>query len=120
MKQPKMRVLAAAAVAGALAFATLGTAFAQTQPGYGPGCMMGGGQGYAPGGMLRGGPGGMMGGWGTTTGQAQPLTSLDDAKPAFQGYIDAIGNSNLALDEVMQFQVNYYAIVKDTSTGIGA
>jgi len=61
--------------------------------------MMGGGQGYGPSGMMGGqggmmggqgyGPGGMMGGWGTTTGQGQPLTSLDDAKAAFQGYIDA-------------------------------
>ena len=92
--------------------------------------MMGGGQGYGPSGMMGGqggmmggqgyGPGGMMGGWGTTTGQGQPLTSLDDAKAAFQGYIDATGNSNLALDEVMQFEANYYAIVKDTSTGNGA
>ena len=118
----KMRILAAAAVAGALVIATIGTGFAQTQPGYGPGGMMGGGQAYGPGGGMMGGGqgiGGMMG-WGTTTGQAQPLTSLDDAKGAFQRYIDATGQSNLALDEVMQFQWNYYAIVKDTSTGNGA
>jgi hypothetical protein len=122
MKMPKMRILAAAAVAGALAIATIGTGFAQTQPGYGPGGMMGGGQGYGPG-MMNGGqgfgPGGMMG-WGTTTGQSQPLTSLDEAKASFQRYIDATGQSNLALDEVMQFQWNYYAMVKDTTTGNGA
>jgi hypothetical protein len=35
-------------------------------------------------------------------------------------YIDATDISYLALDEVMQFQANYYAIVKDTSTGEGA
>jgi hypothetical protein len=121
---PRMiRILGAAAVAGTLAVATIGTGFAQTQPGYGPGGMMGGGQGTGPGGMMGGqgfGPGGMMGGWGTTTGQAQPLNSLDDATQAFQRYIAATGNSNLALDEVMQFQWNYYAIVKDTTTGNGA
>ncbi len=143
----KMRIIAAATVAGALAVATIGTGFAQTQPGYGPGGgMMGGGQGYGPGGGMMGGgqgygpgmmgggqgygpgmmgggqgfgPGGMMG-WGTTTGQVQPLTSLDDAKAAFQRYIDATGQSNLALDEVIQFQNNFYAIVKDTTTGNGA
>jgi hypothetical protein len=132
-----MRILAAATVAGALALAAIGTAFAQTQPGYGPGGMMGGGQagmmggqGYGPGGgMMSGqgyGPGGMMGGggmmrgWGRSTGQVQPLASIDDAKTAFQRYIDATGQSNMALDEVMQFQNNYYATVKDTSTGIGA
>jgi hypothetical protein len=119
---------------------------AQTQPGYGPGGMMGGGYangpggmmsgqgfgpgmmgggyGYGPGGMMRGGygygPGGMMRGWGTTTAQTQPITSLDDARQAFRRYIDATGIPNLALDEVMQFQWNYYAIIKDTSTGNGA
>jgi hypothetical protein len=98
--------------------------------GYGPGGMMGGngsstasGQGYGPGGMMGGqgfGPG-MMNGWGQgTPSQAQPITSLDDAKQDFQRYIDAAGNTNLALDEVIQFQWNYYAIVKDTSTGQGA
>jgi hypothetical protein len=130
----KMRILAAATVAGALAIATIGTTFAQTQPGYGPGGMMGGGRGYGPSGMMGGqgygpgggmvgggwGPGGMMGAWSTTTGQVQPLASIDDAKAAFQRYIDATGQSNLALDEVMQFQWNYYAIVKDTSAGNGA
>jgi hypothetical protein len=130
----KMRIFAAATVAGALAIATIGTGFAQMQPGYGPGGMMGGGQGYGPGGMMGGGqgvgpgmmnggqgfgPGGMMG-WGATTGQSQPLTSLDDAKASFQRYIDATGQSNLALDEVMQFQNNFYAIVKDSTTGNGA
>jgi hypothetical protein len=134
MKQLRIRVLVATALAGAVAAATIGTVLAQTQPGYGPGGMMGGGQAYGPGGMMGGqgfgpgmvgggygyGPGGMMRGWGTTTAQAQPLTSLDDARQAFQRSIDATGISNLALDEVMQFQWNYYAIVKDTSTGNGA
>jgi hypothetical protein len=103
-------MFAGAVLAGALAAGTLSSAFAQTQPGYVPGGMMGG---HGP---------GMMAGWGTgaTSSQAQPITSLDGARQAFQHYVDSIGNSNLALDEVMQFQWNYYAIVKDTSTGQGA
>jgi hypothetical protein len=60
----------------------------------------------------------MMGGYGTQ--RATPLGSLDDAKQAFQAYIDRTGNPDLALDEVMQFQWNYYAIVKEESTGSGA
>ena len=44
----RMRILAAATVAGALAIATIATTFAQTQPGYGPGGMMGGGPGLRP------------------------------------------------------------------------
>src|SRR5579859_2364843 len=150
MQQRKIGLLlGAAALTAALAVGTLATGFAQgaPQPGYGPGGMMNrggsstttgfgpggmmggagstttGGQGYGPGGMMGGqgfGPG-MMNGWGQSTPtQAHPITSLDDAKQDFQRYIDTTGNSNLALDEVIQFQWNYYAIVKDTSTGQGA
>jgi hypothetical protein len=111
----------AVTVAAVLLFAIVGSALAQTQPGFGPDGMMGGrglaGQGYGPGMM---GGGGMMGGWGTTSAQAQPINSLDDARHAFQRYIDATGNKNFLLDDVMQFQWNYYAVVKDASTGQGA
>jgi hypothetical protein len=55
-----------------------------------------------------------------TRSSARPINLLDDAQQAFQRYIDATGNRNFALDDVMQFQWNYYAIVKDTSTGQGA
>jgi len=141
MEQRKIAQLVGAAVLTAgLAVGTLATGFAQgaPQPGWGPGAMMGGagssmmsgsgpvgmmgGQSYGPGVMGGHGYGpGMMGGWGQgTPGQAQPINSLDEAKVAFQRTVDATGNTNLALDEVMQFQSNYYAIVKDTSTGQGA
>jgi hypothetical protein len=106
MKQRTIGVLVAGALAVVLAIATLGSAFAQPQPGYGPGGIMG--------------QRGMMGGWGARSGQVQALNSLDEAEQAFQRYIDATGISYLALDEVIQFQANYYAIVKDTSTGEGA
>lgn len=69
-----------------------------------------GGAGYGPGMMGRG----------PTVAQAQPLNSLDDAEQAFQHYVDATANADLALDEVMQFQWNYYAIVKEKSTSNGA
>ena len=108
-KRRTIAVLGSVALAGVLALAVFSSAFAQTQPGNGPGGMMGG-SGYGPGMMGRG----------PTNAQAQPLNSLDDAKQAFQRYIDATGNSDLALDEVMQFQWNYYAIVKEKSTGTGA
>jgi hypothetical protein len=128
MKNRGIVMVAGAVLAGALAAGTLSSAIAQTQPGYVPGGMMSG-QGVSPGmmgghgpRMMGGGPGGMMGGWGTgaTSSQTPSISSLDGAKQAFQRYIDATGQTNLALDEVMQFQWNYYAIVKDTSTGQGA
>ncbi len=81
---------------------------------FGPGGMMGpgmmGGQGY--------GHGGMMGGW------AQPSPagsiSLEQARQRVQACLDQLGNSDLAIDEVMEFQNNFYAIVKEKSTGTGA
>lgn len=85
-----------------------------------PGGMMGG-AGY--GGMMNGSgvmPGsGMMGGY-TTTGTGQPVTSLDQAQRAVQTYVNRYGNSDLVLDEVMEFQQNFYAIVKEQSTGVSA
>jgi hypothetical protein len=105
------------AVAILLTFAIIGSALAQPQPGFGPGGMMGGrgftGQGHGPG--MMGAGGGMMGGWGAAS--AQPINSLEEARQAFQRYIDATGNKNFALDDVMQFEWNYYAIVRDSSTG---
>ena len=67
---------------------------------------------------MMGGRPGMMGG--RLTAQVKPLPSLDDARQAFQQYIDATSNPDLALDEVMEFRWNYYASVKEQSTGTGA
>jgi hypothetical protein len=125
MKQGTIVILAATVVVVALVVVSLSGAFALTQPGYAPVGMMGGrgygpgimgGCGYGPGGGYR--PG-VMGGW-RTGSQAQPINSLDQANQAFERYIDATGNTNLALDEVIEFEWNYYAIVKDNSTGRGA
>ncbi len=134
MQRRTIAILGATLLAGALALGTFGSTFAQTQPqpGYGPGGMMGGygpglgGMmgGFGPGGMMGGygpGPGGMMGGaWQGAQPQAQPLGSLDAARQAFQAYLDRTGNKDLALDEVMEFQNNFYAIANDQRTGQGA
>lgn len=109
-------------LAGVLALFGVGSAFA-----WGPfGGMM---QGRGSGGMLGNGgsgPGGMMGGWSDqgTASQGQPIT-LDQAIKNAQAYVDGTGADSsgakdLTLDEVMEFQNNYYAIVKEKSTGNGA
>jgi len=46
--------------------------------------------------------------------------SFDEAVAQFQSYIAATGNKDLALREVMEFENNYYAIVYEKSTGVGA
>src|SRR5712691_9597442 len=116
MKTRMIVGLGAALLVGALAMSTVSGAFAQTRPTPVPGGMM------TPGGAT--GAGGMMGGGGMfgfgPGSQSAPLQSMDAAKQAFQRYIDSTGNTDLALDEVMQFQRNYYAIVKERSTGLGA
>lgn len=81
--------------------------------GFGPGGMMGGGFGY--------GPRGMMSRWaqGNATATGQPIT-LDQAQSNVQAYLGQLGSTDLVLDEVMEFQYNFYAIVKEKSTGVGA
>ncbi len=109
MQGKEIRLIGGLLVAAALALATANATAAQTQPP--PGMMGGNGPGQGI---------GMMGGSGQG---AQPSTSLDSlaaAKQAFAGYLDRTGNQDLVLDEVMQFQWNYYAIVKETSSGAGA
>jgi len=98
-----------------------GTVGAYGPGGYGPGGMMGG-YGAGSGSGFGYGPGtgrGMMSGW-AQANQNQPAISLDQAQKNVQAYIAQTGNSDLTLDEIMEFQNNFYAIVKEKSTGIGA
>lgn len=73
------------------------------------------GAGWGPGGMMGGR--GMMGGWGTAGGATTPLRSLAEAEQAFQAALARLGNPDLALGEVMEFEFNFYAIVAEQSTG---
>ncbi|BAS29259.1 hypothetical protein [Limnochorda pilosa] len=82
-----------------------------------PGAGAGYGMMSGYGGMM-GGSGGMMGGYAGP--DATPLTSLDDAKRAFEAYVDSLGVPGLEVAEVMQFQNNFYAIVAETASGEGA
>jgi hypothetical protein len=90
--------------------------------------------GFSPGMMGRGRPG--YGGWGMGPGmmdsgyrpgaqdQAYPGSgapiTLDQAVEAANQYLSAYGNSDLTLTEVMEFSNNFYAEVKEKSTGIHA
>ncbi len=59
----------------------------------------------------------MMGSFGTSSSQS---ISMDKAQQSVQSFIDGTGNSDLHIDELMQFDRNFYALVKEKSTGIGA
>lgn len=71
-------------------------------------------------GMMGGayGPQGMMSGW-SVPSQATPLT-LDEAVNQAQDYLAALGNLDLTLTEVMEFDNHFYAEVVEESMGIGA
>jgi hypothetical protein len=96
-------------------------------PGYGmmgPGMMdHGPGYGMMGPGMMDYGPGyGTMGPWnGTYRAPAQgDADSLDEAVTAIQEYVERLGYTGLEVTEVMEFGRNYYAIVAEEDTGIGA
>ena len=46
--------------------------------------------------------------------------SMDRAQQSVQSFIDRTGNKDLKIDELMQFDRNFYALVKERSTGVGA
>ena len=65
---------------------------------------------------------GMMESWGGS--YRAPLQgdtdSLGGATTAFQGYVAHLGYTGLEVTEVMEFERNYYAIVAEQDTGVGA
>jgi hypothetical protein len=48
------------------------------------------------------------------------VSSLEDVEAAAHEYVDRLGYSGLEVTEVMEFERNYYAIVAEEDTGIGA
>ncbi len=98
-------------------------------PGYGPG-MMGGygqggyGQGYGPGMMGGYGQGygpGMMGGYGAQPNPNARRLSSDQVRQDVLNYVNRnYGGQDLQIAEIMEFQYNFYAQVKEQATGISA
>ena len=102
-------------VLGSFPFASVGYGFnANWGSGYGPGGMMGGGM---MGGGFSGG-GGMMGGW--KRPPATQAINIDSAMNTAQNYLRSFNNPSLAIDEIMEFDQNFYVIYYEKSTGIGA
>ena len=46
--------------------------------------------------------------------------SFDKAQSSVQSFLDRSGNQDLKIDELMEFQQNFYAVIKEKGTGIGA
>jgi len=49
----------------------------------------------------------------------QPLT-IDNVKKAAQDFVKSLNNPNLAIKDIMEFEKNFYFIVYEKDTGIGA
>lgn len=116
MSNRVLGILGVTLLAVALAIGSFGTALAQQGgpggPGWGPGGMMGGNGGW---GM---GPGMMGGGYGYgATGQA---LKLEDARRAVENYLSRYGDPTLQVDEVMEFERNFYAIVAEPGAEVKA
>jgi len=75
-------------------------------------------QGWAMPGPFGPGMGHMWGGYGGYQG-GQPL-SIEEATKSVEAYMASTGNPDLAVTEVMEFAYNFYAEVKEKSTGIHA
>ncbi len=138
------------AIAAILVVLGIGYAVARPESGFWNGMMGGYEQGSGTGFGMMGGYGGMMGGNGYTGGMmanygstsygrgmvggigqgycgvgagneanATPITIVK-AKESVEQYLAATGNSDLKISEVMEFDNNFYAGVKENSTGKAA
>ena len=108
MRQRFLLGVGVALMAGALAVGAIGAASGGSLNPAGGFGMMGG---YGP---------GMMGGlYGQPPAGGAAIT-IDQAQGAVDRYVARYGSSDLAVDEVIEFQDNFYAIVKEKSTGTGA
>jgi len=75
-------------------------------------------QSYGGWGPMGGTMGGMMGGYNANpSGQRK---TIDQAVRIAQSYLASFGNPDIALDEIMEFQYNFYALFYEKSTGIRA
>lgn len=61
---------------------------------------------------------GMPAGWFSPANASS--ISIDAAQSSVQSFLDRSGNKDLKIDELMEFQQNFYALIKEQSTGIGA
>lgn len=53
-------------------------------------------------------------------GSGGSTITMDKAQQSVQSFLDRTGNRDLRIDELMEFDQNFYALIKEQSTGIGA
>ena len=45
---------------------------------------------------------------------------MDKAQQSVQSFLDRTGNKDLRIDELIEFDRNFYELIEEKSTGIGA
>jgi hypothetical protein len=68
--------------------------------------------------MSTAAPGFSMMGW--LGGSGGSAISIDKAQQSVQSFLVRTGDQDLRIDELMEFDHNFYALIKEKSTGIGA
>jgi hypothetical protein len=71
-------------------------------------------------GLTVSGCGNMSWGEGYVAPGESDVASLEDVQEAIERYVDRLDYTHLHVTEVMEFERNYYAIVAEEETGIGA
>jgi len=57
---------------------------------------------------------------GAFSGRLQSSITMDRAKQLAENYLISSGNDDLAIDEIIEFEYNFYIVYYEKSTGIGA
>lgn len=96
---------------------TVGCRPPQPTPGYPPGGMMGLGGMMGPGGMMC--PGGVMGPGGPYQSGGQRI-SIEQTIEIVEHYLHDRGDPDLEVEEIMEFEYNFYVEFSEKSTGIHA
>jgi len=65
-------------------------------------------------------PAAPCGGRGYSEGPSDETLSIEEAHQVVEEYVSNLGYPNLEVAEVMEFEHNFYAIVRESDTGIGA
>jgi len=75
------------------------------------------GYGTGPSTSLPGGEGNSDSG---ATGVYPDMLTIEEAHEAVERYVTSLGDNDLKVAEVMEFERNFYAIIQESDTGIGA
>ena len=125
MRMRLLLIVGSVLVLSAVAIGAVGISRAAGMPGA-PGFANGNGFEQGPGMMGQTGPGGAMGPGESMGGYYRQLPasgqsiSIDHAQKVVDQYLASLGNSDLKLGELVQFQDNFYAGITEKSTGVVA